>query len=371
VNAHPSWFRTLSAALFLASVCAVSVGRAADTAAREIQIVVIGTIEQENWVEHLLNPTGEGARASVSRTSVFREADVLAPRSADDPALSCWVDLRDPLRARIYFRAKNSDRFLLRDLELSGRADDLDREALSEILSTSSAALLDDEHAGLSRAETVELIAHRGEPPPTSSKVAPAPKPTPPPRAAGPTARTFVGAGLFYSGQAFARELPITHGPGLWLAFGRETSTRWLGLWLMGEYRFPETARSETAGVRLESLELGGGVEGGLVLSAGEARREISARLGAGAELAHSSPELGGVSVPLSLATARWSTLGVFTSSIAAATHLGAGSKLGVRLLVDCLPRVNRYDVETLAGRASLVSPLHVRPGVALELSTR
>ncbi|HEY2408928.1 MAG TPA: hypothetical protein VGI10_23145 [Polyangiaceae bacterium] len=368
MNAHPSRFRSASVALYCASVCSLSVASAAD-AAREIQIVVIGTIEQEDWVEHLLNPAGEAARASVSRSSVFHEAEVLAPRSADDPALSCWVDLRDPLRARIYFRAKNGDRFLLRDLELSGRADDLDREALSEILSTSSAALLDDEQAGLSRAETVELIAHRSEPLRASSPAPPTP--TPPPRKHDPTARTFVGAGLFYSGQAFARELPITHGPGLWLSFGRETSTRWLGLWLMGEYRFPETARSETAGVRLESLELGGGLEGGLVLSAGEARREISARLGAGAELAHSSPELGGVSVPLSLATAHWSTLGVFTSSIAAATRLGAGGKLGVRLLVDFLPRVNRYDVETLAGRASLVSPLHVRPGVALELSTR
>src|SRR6185436_16886777 len=75
-------------------------------------------------------PPGSGAPATGSGSSV----------AATAAAVRCWVDLSGARRALLYFSGRAGDRFLIRDVELSGRFDELDRQSLAQVLELSIAA---------------------------------------------------------------------------------------------------------------------------------------------------------------------------------------------------------------------------------------
>ncbi len=150
------------------------------------EISVVGSPDNLDWVRALVHPEASGTAAiHWSRMDRFDPHDVLRSTAGAGGVIRCWIDLTDARRARIYFAARSGERFLIRDLELSGGFDELDRATLAEVLDLSLAALAEDERAGLSRAETETLLARRN----AALDAARHPAPAPPAAARAPAGR--------------------------------------------------------------------------------------------------------------------------------------------------------------------------------------
>ena len=198
---------------------------------RAVVLVVVGTPSQQHWLEERLGPhSAPGATLVIDEAAHFEPSDVLHATPDSSTTLRCWVDLREATRAGIYFSARAGKRFLLRDLELSGSFDDLDRESLSQVLASSWSALFDDEQLGLSREETETLLEQRSTPdahaPTTTAQARP---PSPKSEPAAPVVSTNDALdrpswGLrfqaFYAANAFSKQLLLAQGPGLSLSAG-------------------------------------------------------------------------------------------------------------------------------------------------------
>jgi hypothetical protein len=334
--------------------------------ARTVELVVIGSEDRQIWLEDLLGPhSAPGATLSISRTDHFEPSDVLGAAAGANTTLYCWVDLRLATRARVYFSARAGKRFLLRDVELSGAFDALDRESLSQVLASSWSALFEDEQVGLSREETQALLAKRAEVAPVATTHPPGSNPSPSPdiNGARPTPKPSAFAariGAFYAIQAFSGQLWVVHGPGLELSAGSENSRRGLA----------------RIGVRLESVATRVGVELRWPLETGvesaqNTQHELGVRAGLGADFTHLSPQPGSADASAALTPARWTTELVLTGGFGASTRLTRNAALGLRLFIDVLPRLAVYELAAAGGSDTLLSPWHVRPGLALELETR
>jgi hypothetical protein len=383
-------FRHAAVALYalLAAVWPARVSFAAEAtqtpSARAVELVVVGSSDRLHWLEASLGPqSAPGAALNISRSDQFDPNDVLGAATKPSPSttLYCWVDLRLASRARIYFSAHAGKRFLLRDVELSGTFDELDRESLSQVLASSWSALFEDEQVGLSREETATLLARWAEPkaapaPAPSSNASASAKPNVSPDKPSRTPRRltwFLRIGAFYGLESFSRQLWLTQGPGLSLSGGAQTERRAVGLWLTAQSRFPQTERDARVGVRLESVATRAGVELNFPLDADleHSARELDARAGVGLDFTHISPQAGSADATVMLTPAHWTSELVLTGSVGATTRLTRNVALGLRLVVDVLPRLAVYQLDTGAGADTLVSPWHVRPGIALELETR
>ena len=313
---------------------------------------------------------------SWSRAERVDAGDVLAASPAH--ALRCWIDLREHGRARLSFAARSGERFLLRDLELSGDLEpsgdlrEIDRAALAEVIELSIGALLEDERAGLSRSETQALLARRAAPagaaaagPVPRAPGAPSPSvdaPAPLREAPQVEALRFEW-GVFYAAQAVAGGLPIDNGPGLSLALSAEVGRAFhrprlfSAGWISVQYRLPETVSGTEAGVGLEAVATRLGLELGLP--------RWRLRLGAGWDFVHVSPETTNPS--LALAPAHWTTAAAVQGAVRAQVARVGAAHLWVSLLADLLPTAVDYDVAVGGGLVTVFSPWRVRPGAALE----
>lgn len=334
------------------------------------EISVIGSPANLDWVRALVHPDGSGAAAlRWSRVDHFDSHDVLGSTTGVGGAVRCWIDLTDPRRARIYFAARSGQRFLIRDLELSGGFDELDRATLAEVLDLSLAALGEDQRAGLSRAETETLLARRNaalaadrRPPPAATISSTAPT-TPPD--SGPR------VGLFYAGQAFSTGLPVVQGPGLLLAwpFGGGTSggsrpRRRLAAWLSVQYQLPADDQASLVGLRLQAVAPRAGVAIGWP-------HGLEARLGIGAELSHLTPLGGTAGNAIALSTPRWSADPLVTAAVGASVPLTRRVEIEVLVFADYLPTAVDYQLAVAGQSNTVVSSFRLRPGIALELSVR
>ena len=355
---------------------------------RAIEIVVVGSADNLKWLVDLVgHDSASGASVTFARIEHFQPADLLRNSQSGPGNVRCWIDLHDRTRARIYFAARAGERFLLRDLELSGSFDELDRESLSQVLAVSWSALFEDEKAGLSREETQALLAkrdHTASGANSSSKASSNPDPELNPnfsskatrRASSSRQATFLFRSrvqAFYAGLAYAPAIPILHGPGLSLSVGLQSLSMRVAVWVEAQYRFSETERGAQIGVRLESIAARTGLELSWPLGADfdRAEREIELRAGVGADMTHLTPEPGTEDGSAALTATRWSTALALTSSAGASLHLNRGTSLGARLFVDVLPSRVDYDLRVGSATDTLLSPWRVRPGIALEIETR
>jgi hypothetical protein len=314
---------------------------------------------------------------SWSRAERVDAGDVLAASPAH--ALRCWIDLREHGRARLTFAARSGERFLLRDLELSGDfelsgdLDEMDRAALAEVIELSIGALLEDARVGLSRSETETLLARRAAPEPVAAA---GPVPRPPPGAQSPLvdapapvreapqigALRFEG-GVFYAAQAVSSGAPIDNGPGLSLALSREVAPAFhrprlfSAGWISVQYRLPETVRGAQAAVGLDAVVARLGLELGLW--------RWRLRLGAGWDFVHVSPETTNAS--LALAPAHWTTSVAVQAAVRAQVARVAPAHLWVSLLAELQPTAVDYDVAVGGTLVTVFSPWRVRPGIGLE----
>jgi hypothetical protein len=334
-----------------------------------LEIVVVGRPDAYDRLRALLDRRLSALGTTAwSRAERVDAGEILA--ASPRHALRCWIDLGDRRRARLTFAAGSGERFLVRDFELSGDLDELDRAALAEVIELSVGALLENDRAGLSRGETQALLARRAPGP----GVAPAgPVPPLPPGGASPLAdapalvwqgRRFE-LGVFYAARAVAGGLPIEHGPGFSLGLSdeiRRRTTSWPrlfdGAWLSGQVLWPETVTGPAAGVRLETIATRLGIELGL--------QRLRLRLGAGWDFVHLSPEM--TATPLAPTGARWTAPFVLEPALRAAVVHIRSCHLWLSVLADVFPTAVDYGVADAAGNVQPVfAPWRVRPGVALE----
>jgi hypothetical protein len=324
--------------------------------------------------------TGRGTLGGVTprwtRIDHFTPLDVLRQdrEPAGAPTLRCWLDFTDPRRVRLYFASRSGEHFLVRDVELSGRFDQLDRESLGQVLELSMTALLEDERIGLTRSETRTLLESRSAPAAPESAAPPPPlvverPPAPPPPATSPR----FGAAVFYAGQVLAGGLPVVHGPGvrLWSRVGDGGD-----VWLSGHYQVPQTEAGDRIGLRFQSVSARAGVGWvwplGVTAEAGRgALFQLDLRLGGGADAVRLAP-LPGTTDPSAVPTsARWSESLVVTAGIGVGAALGRWLRLSVIVFADWLPTAVEYDLDVGGNPAAVFSPWRVRPGLALELTFR
>jgi len=351
-------------------------GPAASTPPAEAtEISVVGSSVNLDWVRALMRPGGGsgGVPFHWSRLDHFDPRDVL--RAGDGTGargvVRCWIDLTDARRARIYFAARSRERFLIRDLDLSGAFDELDRATVAEVLDLSLLALVEDERAGLSRVETETLLARRNTAtgagaapskvlPQNAATIATAPFPSP-----GATSGPRVGA--FYAGQGFSTELPIVQGPGLllsWAFRSSERNRRQLAAWLSVQYQLPEDDQGGPVGLRLQTVAPRAGIQ--IRLPPG-----LDARLGVGADLSHLTPLAGTAGQTATLTAPRWSSSLLVTAAVGATVPLTRRVEIEALVFADYLPTAVDYDLTVAGQTTTLVSSFRLRPGIALELTVR
>jgi hypothetical protein len=336
-------------------------------AAEPVEIAVIGTPLDLQRVRELLDPRRlGGAPPRWTRADRFDPREVLRAGTT----LRCWVDLSDPRRSRLTFASRSGERFLVRDVGLSGRFDELDRQSLAQVLELSIAALLEDERAGLSRAEAQALLL-----PPVSVAEAP-------PSSSRPRSPSPLDPGVFYAAKVLGGELPVAHGPGVALDWLLGGDSRGLLAWLEGQLQLPVHARGDIIGLGLVTVAVRAGP--GARWSVGTDTdtdadadrpmirlRQIIARLGLGLDFVRLSPESGTAPASPRLAPDRWSQSLVVSGALGLGFRLGRRLRFEARLFADFLPTAVHYDVQTDGRVSPVFSPSRFRPGLALAMTLR
>jgi hypothetical protein len=345
-------------------------------AAPAIQLTVIGGATALRWARSLVGTRNlDGATLKWNAGDVFDPRALLAP--SEEPAVNtirAWLDLSDSRRARIYFAARERDRFLLREVELSGNFDAVDHESLASVLELSLAALLEDDRAGLSRAETQALLLSQAAPPaaPRIAKTD-APPAIAPTRPATPPARTpakrsgelalFYAAVVRGSGPAFAQ------GPGVIGSLGYRFETWRAAAWLAGQYL--ASSRVERQDVDLGVQLAGASTRAGFELARRKAppsRHAARVRLGAGVDFLRLAPFSGPAAATAAPAAPRWSSTFVLTAAIGDGWWFSPRAYVAIDLLVDVAPVAVDYQANVDGRLTTVLSTWRARPGLALEL---
>jgi hypothetical protein len=323
-----------------------------------VAVSVVGTPEDLDRARGLAIARPLADRISWRRQDTFDPEAVLADAGASTEAVRAWIDVTDARHARLYFATRSGERFLLRDVRLSGRFDEVDRAALAEVLELSIGVLLEDERAGLTRDEARALLASREPfPPPPVAPLEPPPPPRIPSRWA---------AGVFYGAQTPAGESPVAHGPGLLLSFAHDLRGQQRGqgllFWLAGQWNTLDTAGDGARiAVGLDTIAARAGIEIG-------SDSGVGLRIGAGADVVHIAPRAPAPDPSIALAPARWSSH--FIVSAAARVNLSVIGpvRLAGLFALDLAPTAVSYDVSTNGMLSPVFSPSRLRPGIVLEL---
>jgi hypothetical protein len=376
------------AAFVLAAACPAAAEEAATPASSpvpKVDITVVGSPGEFRWARSLAGANFAGTPSSRwTRVERFDVRDLFEDVAARENVLACWLDLSDTRRGRLYFAAPSGQRFLLRDVQLSGHLGEVDRATLAEVLDLSIAALLENERIGLTRAETETLLAERkaseSAPRVPAESRAPAPAGSPVADTAAwksaPETRSLAGFAANYAAQVLSSDFPLAQRVGIEALLGRYRGAGWLAGFAAGEYQFPLTATNREIGVNLETLAASAGVEvGHLRRRPGEAQnfswRSLFGRLGAGVDFDHVSPQPGTQAVAANLAPAHWSSSVVMRAALGGAFTLGPWFTMDVRLFADLHPTGVHYDVSIAGAVHPAFSPWRLRPGLALGLAFR
>lgn len=350
----------------------------ANTSAGAIEIAVVGTEADLARVRALVRPKpGAGGSIRWRRLESFRAPQILdaAPDAGARAATRCWIDLGNPRRAHLYFVGRSGARFLIRDVDLSGRFDEMDLTSLAEVIDLSLAAVLENDRAGISRAEAERLLA-TAPPPPAVAPAPPAAVVTAPAGAgAAPPWGHGLRAGVFYAAETFAAALPVVSGPGVVISgpVAVGAGGRWqIGAWVSGQYQIPGDASGELASVRLETIATRAGASGLWALGARRSSRwAIEVRAGAGADTIHLTPQAGTRSSAAALTPSRWSTSLALSAAAGVTAAIGDHDRvrLGARLYADVLPIATHYDVAVDGQSTTVVAPDRVRPGLIVDFT--
>lgn len=341
---------------------------------RVVEIIAIPDADAIAMLRQVLGPHPFPA-ASIrwSATDHFDKRDVLRsdPRQAD-VTVRAWVDLSDPRATSLYFANGSAERFLVRELKLSPAAVVLDREALGQVLQLSVNALLENDQEGLDRSEAESLLDPRA-PVPHDAPPPPAPRPKGATPSTAPV-RPAVEVTAFYAAQAFAREVPVVHGPGIAALASVRRAAVTLSVWASAQYQLPVDLERGGIGVGLWSAALRAGVEGAVRVSGRGERRAFSnvfvaLALGGGGDVVRVTPLPGSADATAALSAAYWSLEPVVTATMRVQAALVAHVDLCVAPLVDVYLNPAHYDFRSGGVVSTVLAPFSVRPGVLVGLS--
>jgi hypothetical protein len=349
-------------------------------AERRVEIALVGQVGQIQDLRSLLVEWLGSARSRVIvRRQRALDPDEVVGASSSDDVLRVWVVLASEQLARIYFADTSDGRFLVRDVPLRHGLDELGRERVAQVLTTSGRAFL--EHRVSS---TVQQVAESFEEPSASYPVEPAESPGDGPRrvtarpaeqprrraARRPHAedsdgrsRLVADGGVFY-GIAWKGQLGLGHGPGIALAVGsRPLGWRW-AVTAKAQYQWPYRARSDTVEVRVQTTALRVGAR---------AQRPLAHWFTGGIEagcgldvVSYAGHELP--SQPLARVRAGGESRPV--AFLAARSVLTAGPPDIALELSGTVPLVDaHYDVLDSGEQRAEITAWRVQPGVALEVS--
>jgi len=269
------------------------------------------------------------------------------PADGGEQAARAWIDGSNPSRMRIYFSNWNAERFLLREVPLPEGLNELALETVGQVIASALSALLNDVHAGMSRAEITSALQ------PDTVKPEPEPEPAPGPRLTSTWS-------LFYAMQTFAPEQSIEHGPGLLATLGPRVDGWRPGIWISAQYQLPETIDTGLIGVRLDTVALRAGLEVARPLGS---RVSLSLRAGLGGDVIHIAPRKGSSDPPTTLSPERFSWGYAGQVALATSVRLDAGFALCAALIADADLDTRHYDVMVGGVAMRAVSPWRVRPG--------
>lgn len=280
-------------------------------------------------------------------------------RESSDVLIRCWLDLSDRHHARLYFADRSAERFLIRDLELSGKLDELDREALSQALELSIRALLEDRRAGLTREEARSLLAPANRPtPPTEPSKGPEPA-----HGSAPSAHPSFVSGAFWQTTWHSSELGPKHEPGLLLSYEYPFAALRGSLWLSGQYQFEQSFREDRVGLSLNGVALRTGLE----LSRSFAGVGfVGLRLGGGLDVVRLAPARGNSEDPLVLTAPRTRSIAALSSALLVGSELSPHLRVALGLVAEFPLTHVHYDLELAGARTRVVDSWPVWPGLAL-----
>jgi hypothetical protein len=362
----------LSACLWALEVAAFADGPAATTAsARVVEIIAIPDADRIGMLRDVLGPH-PFASASIRWLAMarFDKRDVLRSEpTRDDVAVRAWVDLSDPKATVLYFANGAAQRFLVRELRLSPTFEANDREAVGQVLMLSIGALLEDSGGGLDRRSAQSLLDPGAD---DRSRDPPAP-----PLAERPTAssgRPPFDVTVFYAAQAFAREIPVVHGPGLEALAEVRAGRVAVSLWVSAQYQVPSTFEQDGIGLERWSAALRGGIEGALGLRSVSAAGAFSSvfvggSVGLGSDLVHVTPLPGTSGGMTNLALPYWSLDPVAAVALRFQATLLPRVDVAVSPLADVYLAPAHYDFRSGGVVSTVLAPFPVRPGLMVGLA--
>jgi hypothetical protein len=272
----------------------------------------------------------------------------------------CWVVLSDTSHAHLYFADRTATRFLLRDLDLSGTLDELDREALSQALELSIRALLEDQQAGMNREEARSLLAPRARPATLAAVSQPVA------RSASPEHQSAFTAGASWQIEGHSRELGLVQGPQLSLGYERALAGFRAALWASAQYQLKKTYLGPLVGLSLRTVALRSGLR--LTWPLRSASWFAGALLGGGVDLAQFAPRPGLSDSSAMLTPERTRAIPTLCIGALVGTELGRHARLNVALLANVPLLSVHYDVELAGVRERVDEPWSVRPGLSIAL---
>jgi hypothetical protein len=360
----------LPAFVLPARACAQPSPSADVTSAARVEVIVLGRAADLEWIRGAMGP-GDfgGARADFALGERWNLDEVFRPSANANAEVWCWIDVTTPSRARLYFADAERERFLLRDVSLPDGLSDLGREAIAQVLQMSVTALLEDRRSGMSRADAERVLAE----PPTPG---PAPRPKPRPAPAQPPAATrsatrsaTLELGAFYAARLDSTEVPVTHGPGVVLCW--ITSRGALGSLVAAsvQYELPEEHMAQRIGLKWQTTALRLGFE--LAHTLGDREQRLGARLGAGVDFVHLTPERAASDPDVALTAERSITLGAGSAALGFCSPVASWIGGCAQIFGDFYPTRVRYELALDESRSRVLEPFRVRPGLALSLVVR
>jgi hypothetical protein len=298
----------------------------------------------------------EGVAVSTSRLDRIRPETILAtPPSNEAGPIAAWIDVGEAGEALLYFRDGTGRRFVLRRLALERGLDGVAVEEVGQIVKSVVLALAAGDAPALTIAEARALL-RPDERKPDEPRKAPSP-------AASPLVAEM-GVGLL--AQLFSPEIALAPRLDLRVALlvDRErTHHRPLGAWVAVGYGEPLRYRSDAIALDLTTLSARAGAvwepwrSGRLVTHLG---------IGGGVDLVDFAPRP-------SSSGATPAAAGRFVTPVGAVVgglELEAFGpfRLGAAAEVDLYTADVHYDLQRADGRARLLVPYRIRPGLLVTL---
>lgn len=333
-----------------------------------LEVVVIGNTEDLAWVRRTIGGSTL-ARFEVrwKRQQNLGERDL---RMADsDFSVRCFVDLRHPNKAQIYFANAHSDRFLLRDVPLSGTFGEMDREALAQVIDLSLRALAEDPSLGTSRSRAMESLRAAERPAGSgagSSSISSEARDSRP----APSDHIALQPGIFYAVTAHSSKVWFTHGPGLLLAMTCDRNHSGVSLDVRGTYQIPQSYQESRIGLKFKALSLR--FDGTYLIESGDRQgRWWGIRLGLGPDITWLSPRPGSDTREFSPASKRTSKTLVGALGLLGGMKLAHGLDAFAGLEMEIDPIAVHYDLDLGDSRHAVIRRLRARPSLTLGLRLR